>query len=118
MAHFAEINTDNIVVNVLVVNNNVLIENGDEIEQKGIDFLHSLYGSDKTWVQTSYNNNFRNKFAGIGDVFDSVKNVFRESSHFESWEIGEDGIWHPPVEMPDDGNYYEWDEEAEEWVQI
>ena len=75
MAHFAEIGLNNVVERVIVVNNNELLdENGNEVEQKGIDFCKSLFGG--TWVQTSYNGNFRGCFAGKGYTYDSENDVF------------------------------------------
>jgi len=75
MAHFAEIGLNNVVERVIVVHNNELLdENGNEVEQKGIDFCKSLFGG--TWVQTSYNGNFRGCFAGKGFVYDSENDVF------------------------------------------
>lgn len=79
MAHFAQIDENNIVINVIVVSNDVLLNKDDyEGEQLGIEFCKSLYGQDTNWVQTSYNKAFRGEFAGIGhtyipelDVFDS-----------------------------------------------
>ena len=75
MAHFAELNETNIVKQVIVVHNNELLdENGNESEQKGIDFCVNLLGG--TWIQTSYNKNFRGTYAGIGDLYDPVNDVF------------------------------------------
>lgn len=75
MAHFAEIGLNNVVERVIVVHNNELLdENGVEVEQKGIDFCKSLFGG--TWVQTSYNGNFRGCFAGKGFVYDAENDVF------------------------------------------
>jgi hypothetical protein len=65
MAHFAEINTDNIVVSVVTVSNEVLLSDGIENEELGIDLLESISGH-RRWVQTSYNSNFRLNYAGIG----------------------------------------------------
>lgn len=77
MAHFAQLDENNIVTGVLVVNNEKLIdENGNESEQKGIDFLKGLFGQDTKWVQTSYNGNFRGKYAGIGDWYDEENDKF------------------------------------------
>ena len=76
MAHFAELDKNNIVLQVLVIDNKDIIDNnGNESEQKGIDFLASLGLGDR-WVQTSYNNNFRGTYAGIGDIYDVVADVF------------------------------------------
>lgn len=90
MAHFAQLDENNVVTQVIVVHNNELVEskqttvNADgsvsvavvESEQKGIDFCKSLYGSETNWVQTSYNNSFRGKYAGVGDTFDAENNLF------------------------------------------
>jgi hypothetical protein len=75
MAHFAEIK-DGIVCQVIVVNNlELLDENGQEQESLGIAFCKSLYGADTEWVQTSYNNNFRGKFAGLNEIWDGTNFV-------------------------------------------
>lgn len=72
MAHFARIQ-NNLVCEVIVINNEVLHdENGIEQELIGINFCKSLYGADTEWVQTSYNNNFRGKYAGAGDIWDGT----------------------------------------------
>lgn len=75
MAHFAELDENNIVKQVIVVHNNELLdENGNESEQKGIDFCVSLFGG--TWVQTSYNANFRHRYAGIGNIYNAALDAF------------------------------------------
>lgn len=75
MAHFAELDENNVVTRVIVVNNSELIdESGEESEAKGIAFCQALFGG--TWKQTSYNANFRGKYAGIGDKYDSVVDEF------------------------------------------
>ena len=68
MAHFAEIDENNIVLRVLVVDNSQ--------EHRGQEFLADELGLGGTWIQTSYNANFRGKFAGIGDIYDAEKDVF------------------------------------------
>ena len=75
MAHFAELDDNNIVTRVIVVHNNELLDkNGNEFEQKGIDFCIAHYGG--TWIQTSYNSNFRGTYAGIGMIYDPISDVF------------------------------------------
>lgn len=75
MAHFAELDETNTVKQVIVVHNNELLdENGNESEQKGINFCQSLFGG--KWIQTSYNSNFRGTYAGIGCTYDSANDVF------------------------------------------
>lgn len=77
MAHFAEVNNDNAVQQVIVVANEVLLDkNGKEVEALGIDFLKSLYGQDTNWVQTSYNGTFRGRYAGVGMIYDKDLNEF------------------------------------------
>jgi hypothetical protein len=76
MAHFAQLDGSNKVVNVIVVaNEDILDETGNESEAVGIAFCKNLFG--QNWVQTSYNNNFRGKYAGIGDIYDSEEDVFK-----------------------------------------
>jgi hypothetical protein len=74
MAHFAEIDENNIVKQVIVVHNNELLDNGVESEAKGIAFCQSLLGGN--WVQTSYNNNIRYNYAGIGYTYDADLDAF------------------------------------------
>lgn len=77
MAHFAELDENNTVLNIIVVNNeDILDSNGDEQESIGISFLQNLYGSDTIWKQTSYNNNIRGMFAEIGGTYDSTHDKF------------------------------------------
>lgn len=76
MAHFARVE-NGIVREVIVVNNEVLLDdNGVEQEAIGIAFCKSLYGEDTEWLQTSYNNNFRGKYAGSGDKYDAELDEF------------------------------------------
>jgi len=75
MAHFAQLDENNVVMQVIVVNNAELLdESGQESEAKGIAFCQSLFGG--TWKQTSYNANFRGKYAGVGDKYDPVVDEF------------------------------------------
>jgi hypothetical protein len=77
MAHFAKLDENNNVTQVIVVNNlECLDEDGNESEAKGIAFCKSLYGADSIWVQTSYNGKIRGKYAGIGDVYDDSADTF------------------------------------------
>tara|TARA_Y100000361_G_scaffold141153_1_gene145943 strand:+ start:144 stop:521 length:378 start_codon:yes stop_codon:yes gene_type:complete len=119
MAHFAKINSNNIVEVVHVVNNAVITkEDGTEDESKGKDFLDSLFGP-ATWVQTSYNNNFRKNYAGVGYTYDSVRDAFIPPKPYNSWVLNEDTCqWEAPVEFPDVNNRYNWNEENQEWDYI
>ena len=76
MAHFAQLDSNSVVTQVIVVSNDELIDNGVESEAKGINFCQSLFGSDTRWVQTSYNDKLRGVYAGIGFTYDAEKDVF------------------------------------------
>lgn len=118
MAHFAKLDINNIVTEIVVVNNAVLIKaDGTESELKGKQFLNNLLGS-ATWKQTSYNHSFRKQFAGIGFTFDSEKNKFIAPQPYPSWELDSNDDWQAPVDYPDDGNNYQWNEENQSWEQI
>jgi len=116
MAHFAKLDENNIVTEVLVVNNDVLLKaDGDtESEYKGKTFLNSLFGS-ATWVQTSYNGSMRKQFAGIGYSYDSTNDVFVAPQPYDSWSLDSNHDWQPPTPMPTDGRTYEWNEDNETW---
>lgn len=118
MAHFAQLNEYDIVQQVIVVNNNELLdENGYERESNGIEFCESLLGG--TWVQTSYNGNFRKNFAGIGYKYDRQRLAFIPPKPFDSWILNEDVcLWESPVPYPNDGSRYEWNEETQSWDSI
>ena len=115
MAHFAELDENNTVKQVIVVHNNELLDENDvEQEQKGVDFCVAHYGG--TWVQTSYNGNFRKNYAGIGFVYDPVLDAFYTPQPYPSWTLNEDTCnWDPPFPYPTDGKFYYWDEETQSW---
>lgn len=116
MAHFAELNELDLVERVIVVHNNELLVDGVESEEKGLEFLHKLLGADRTWVQTSYNNNFRKNYAGVGDTYDMERDAFIGLQPFTSWALNEETCrWEAPVPYPDDGKIYNWDESAGSW---
>jgi hypothetical protein len=115
MAHFAEINEDGIVLRVIVVaDEDTAVSMGDEVEGIGVEFCKKLLGG--KWVQTSYNNNIRYNYAGIGYKYDKHSDAFIAPQPFPSWELDEQMRWTAPVEMPIDGGFYSWDEENLEWV--
>ncbi len=114
MAHFAKLDENNIVIEVLVVNNEVLIENEIESEEKGIDFLNGLFGS-ATWIQTSYNGNFRKQYAGIGYTYNETNDVFIIPQPYASWSLDENFDWQSPTPYPTDGQPYDWNEETQSW---
>jgi hypothetical protein len=117
MAHFAQLE-NNIVTKVIVVSNqDILDENGQENEQKGIDFCSNLLGG--TWKQTSYNGNIRKNYAGIGYTYDEGRDAFIPPKPFNSWTLNEETAqWEAPTPYPDDGKRYSWDEATTSWVEI
>lgn len=119
MAHFAQINENNAVLQVIVVNNNdILDENGNESEQKGVEFCQALFPN-TTWKQTSYNAKFRKNYAGIGYSYDPARDAFVPPKFFASWVLNEETCrWEPPTPRPQDGNLYEWDENSLSWIQV
>jgi hypothetical protein len=118
MAHFAQIDENNIVQNVIVVSNNdCLNANREEDESVGIAFCKSLLGDDTHWVQTSYNSSFRKNYAGIGYTYDFVRDAFIPPSPYSSWILVEETCqWTAPIPNPNDGQRYYWDENIKDWV--
>lgn len=111
MAHFAEIDSNNTVLRVLVIDNSQ--------EHRGQDFLANDCNLGGTWIQTSYNANFRKKFASVGDVYDPIKDVFIPMKPYNSWTFNEElHTWIPPIDYPNDTKSYQWDEENQTWVEI
>jgi len=107
MAHFAKIDNNNIVTEVIVA------------EQ---DFINSgTVGDNFNWVQTSYNKNFRKQFAGVGGSYDKVKDIFIYVQPHPSWALDVNNDWQPPVVRPlttDPDMNYTWDEDTTSWVEV
>ena len=101
MSHFAKIDKDNTVTQVIVS------------EQ---DFINSGHVGDSfLWVQTSYNNNFRKQYAGVGYTYDKANDVFISPKPYASWTLDASFDWQPPTAMPDDGKTYSWNEDTKAW---
>ena len=104
MSHFAEINSDGVVQRVIVAEQN---------------FINSgAVGDSFNWVQTSYNNNFRKQYAGIGYTYDKVKDMFIAPQPYASWTLNDSNDWEAPTAYPEDGKMYEWDEDTTSWVEV
>ena len=121
MAHFAELDKDNIVVGVTVVDNShVPSDKHADGETWCKDFFNK---QDTTYKQTSYNHNFRKQYAGVGFTYDAVKDEFVAPKPYASYTLDSSNDWQPPITKPDDGKGYRWDEEAyqadnsEGWVE-
>jgi hypothetical protein len=120
MAHFAKLNENNVVIDVNVVNNED-IQNlpFPESEVVGIEFLTNWSGGYTNWKQTSYNVNFRKNYAGIGSIYDPVKDAFILPQPYPSWVLNQDTCrWEAPTPRPTDGIAYRWDEETLSWQDV
>ena len=129
MGHFAEINSDNKVIRVVVIgNDDIKDSDGNESEAVGIAFCQNLFGGG-TWVQTSYNNNFRYNYAGEGYTWDATNNAFipPKEEFGNTWVLDTTYYrWKPPIAHPSGKNWasnqhdctgYDWDEENQKWVE-
>ena len=118
MAHFAELDENNIVKRVIVIHNNELLVNGVESESKGIAFCESLFSG--KWIQTSYHGNIRKNYAGIGYTYDAERDAFIAPKLFDSWVLNEDTCqWQAPTPMPTtEGKTYYWSEDDLSWREI
>lgn len=109
MAHFAELDKNNIVIRVLVTDNNATNE--------GYDWLVENLGG--TWVQTSYNGKIRKNFAGVGYSYSEELDAFISPKPFDSWELDEETCrWVAPKPYPTDGLIYTWSEDSLDWEAV
>ena len=114
MAHFAKLGKGNIIEKVNVVSNDIATS-----EQAGVDFLNNLYNTRDVWKQTSYNHNFRKRFASIGGTYDDVNDVFISPKPYESWVLNDNYAWEAPVPYPTDNeDSHIWNEETQSWIEI
>ena len=119
MAHFAELDANNVVLRVIVVSNNDTADGqtGEEVESIGIAFCQRLFGGN--WVQTSYNGKFRKRYAGIGYTYDRQYDAFIPPKPYPSWILNITTLdWEAPVSYPNDGKVYDWDEATQSWVLV
>jgi len=104
MTHFVKIDSTNTVTEGIVA------------EQ---DFINSgLVGDSFLWIQTSYNNNFRKQYAGVGYTYDKANDVFISPKPYASWALDASFDWQPPTAMPDDGKRYSWNEDTTTWDEV
>jgi len=118
MAHFAQLDENNVVTQVIVVaNSDTADASGVEKEHIGAAFCERLFGG--TWKQTSYNGNKRKNYAGIGFTYREDIDAFVPPKPYASWVLNEaTAQWEAPVAMPDDGGRYTWDEDNQAWVEV
>ena len=118
MAHFAQLNEENLVTQVIVVaNQDTADQDGVENEAIGIEFCTNLLGG--KWVQTSYNANIRKNYAGVGYKYDAALDAFIPPQPFASWTLNnETAQWEAPTPYPTDDKKYTWDEATTSWVEV
>ena len=111
MAHFAKIEND-IVTNVIVIDNSV--------EEQGQYYINNTLELEGEWIQTSYNDNFRGNFAGIGFNYNRENDVFLSPQPYPSWLLNNEWKWVPPIDYPNDYTSltYYWNEEVKNWIKL
>ena len=118
MAHFARLDENNVVTTVIVISNGDLTDDdGNEVESLGVAVCETQVGPGP-WVQTSYNGNFRKRYAAIGFTYDAHADVFISRQPYPSWVLNENYDWQAPTPMPTDGKLYTWNEDSLTWVEV
>jgi hypothetical protein len=120
MGHFAKLDDNSVVLEVIVVNNETLNNLPfPESEPVGIAFLTEWSGGYSNWKQTSYNNSFRKRYTAVGNTYDPVLDAFILPKPYPSWLLNTDTCdWQAPTPYPSDGNVYTWDEATQSWVKV
>ena len=125
MAHFAELNNSNEVLRVIVISNDDVDSHGGELSSEAEAFVASIvpHSEDGTaWKQTSYNNNFRKQYAGIGMTYDATKDKFISIKPYPSWSLDSNDDWQAPVTYPTVTEISSnpvlifWDEDNQKWL--
>ena len=118
MAHFAQLDENNVVINIVKISNHDIIDpdTGLENEQMGVDLCEQILGPGP-WLQTSYNSNGpRRNYAVVGGTYDPINNVFLSPKPFPSWVLDQDYHWQPPTPWPAGGpREWSWDEDKQEF---
>ena len=125
MAHFAELNSSNEVLRVIVISNDDVDSNGGELSSEAETFVASIVphsSGGNQWKQTSYNNNFRKQYAGIGATYDASKDKFISPKPYPSWSLDSNDDWQAPVPYPtvteinSNAVYISCDEDNQKWL--
>jgi len=118
MAHFAELNSANVVLRVLAVDNKHTT-NSEGVEDETVGIAHLQNCLSGTWKQTSYNGNMRGNYAGKGYTYFADQDLFMSPKPYDSWSMSTaDATWIAPSAMPTDGGMYNWDEDNQTWIDI
>jgi len=117
MAHFAELDSSNVVLRVIVISNDDVDANGGDLSTEAETFVGTLipFIDGVAWKQTSYNNNFRKQYAHIGGKYDSAKDKFLAEQPYSSWVLDGNDDWQAPITRP---NIIVplWDEDNSRWT--
>jgi hypothetical protein len=108
MAHFAELNSDNVVLRIVVIDNNDVSSHGGDLSEQAAEYVKTivpLIGGTR-YVQTSYNNKFRRSYASIGGKYLPEKNIFIGAQPYSSWILDSDDVYKPPVARPSEDQRY------------
>ena len=125
MAHFAELNSSNKVLQVIVISNEDVDANGGDESAEAETFVASIvpYGTGgAAWKQTSYNDNFRKQYAGIGEFYNPSLDMFVYAQPYPSWSLDSSGDWKAPVTYPNVSEigsltaFPSWDEGNQRWL--
>jgi len=121
MAHFAELNSSNEVLRVVVISNTDVDANGGDEHADAETFVTNLLGHESegvAWKQTSFNHNFRKQYAGQGYTYDTSKDKFISIKPFPSWTLDSNDDWEAPVAYPVDDKDYNWNETTQAWDEV
>lgn len=120
MAHFAQLDENNIVTQVVIVSNQDTSDvSGNEVEEIGIAFCKTLFGDDTHWKQTSYTGSIRVRYAGVGYSYNQELDAFVPPKPYPSWILDETTVdWKAPTPMPDDEYSYKWNEKSKTWKKV
>jgi hypothetical protein len=117
MAHFAQLDQNNQVTQVIVLSNAAVGDEFPASESVGQSFIADTLKLDGIWKQTSYNGNFRKQYAGIGYTYSAVDDVFIAPQPYPSWSLDDDFEWQPPIARPSEGSWV-WNEDEQDWIPL
>jgi hypothetical protein len=125
MAHYALLDENNIVINVITgVDENILQTDLDGTQVGGSSEAWETFYATRPWFnatsckRTSYNNTIRKQYAGVGYSYDPVNDVFIAPQPYPSWSLDDNFDWQAPTPMPTDGKVYTWNESELNWEEV
>jgi len=120
MAHYAFLDENNVVVKVIVGVDETVTQNGDGGSSEAWEqfYQNQCWHQGLTCKRTSYNNQIRKQYAGVGFTYDADADVFVRPQPFPSWTLDSNHDWQPPTPMPNDGKQFSWNEEELAWVAV